>query len=231
MALKQADQIRFDAIANLIGTLKNLGHDYNTVLGAAAPQIAEFQESTGQAVRVKSNFDIELIDRRKDFLRIRSPNSESKVLRTKVDGVSIDVKIFKEGDFDFDNETIASSLRRLAEEVSGISKPLVEFPDCEVNDHLKTLEGDSTQEQAESEEESEGELQEDREESEDAELGSEASAHPDQYAATQEESEVARMEDEEHPEGHFEGSGFRFEESSDSILGDDQETESDKLFN
>lgn len=232
MALKQADQIRYDAIATMINTLKNLDHDYHTVLGAVAPQIADFEKSTGQAVRIKSNFEIELIDRRKDFLRVRSPNSESKVLRTKVDGVAIDVKIFKEGDYDFDNETIASSLRRLAEEVSGISKSLVEFPDCEVKAHLEEI-GESSVEdsQAEEAEESEGELEEAQEEtSGDSIQGSEASAHPDQYAADGEESEVARMEAEEAPEGHYEGSGFRFEEPSGSMLDEDEETESDRLF-
>lgn len=227
MALKQADQIRFDALATLIETVKNLGHDYNTVLGAAAKQIAEFQEATGQAVRVKSNFEIELIDRRKDFMRIRSPNSESKVLRTKVDGVAIDVKIFKEGDYDFDNETIASSLRRLAEEVSGIQKPLVGFPDCEVKDHLEEVSGPVSDE--EEMEESEGELQESNEDSDDATASSEASAHPNQYIADPEQSETAKMDEEEVAPASEPGS-FNFEDSFSANLDDDDETESDRLF-
>lgn len=231
MALKQADQIRYDSLVALITTLKNLGHDYHTILGAAAPQIKEFQDETGLGVRLKSNFDVELIDRRKDFLRIRSPNSESKVLRTKVDGVAIDVKIFKEGDYDFDNAAIEASLRALADEVSSIEKPLVDFPDCEVKEHIKEISEPSEGIEVSSDaEEADASGDDDAKEEAKKEM-EEASAHPDSkpqsYVSEPETSEVARFE-EETPES-VKGSEFQFE-GSDDFENSGTESEVDELF-
>lgn len=220
MAMKQVDQVRYDALAAMINTLSGLGHDYDTVYKAVKPQIKEFEDATGRAVRIKSNFEIELIDRRKDFLRIRNPNEQSKTLRTKVDGVSIDVKIYKEGDYEFENATIAQSLRRLADEVSALPKELAEFPECEVAEHVESL---GTGEQQES----------------GLGLGQEVSSpkekDSDSFVYKSDKPLEARFSeddsDEEDHEGHHEGGGFSFGGTLDNPLGDDRVTDADEIYN
>lgn len=234
MALKQADQIRYDSLVTLITTLKNLEHDYHTILGAAASQIKDFEKETGLGVRVKSNFEVELIDRRKDFMRIRSPNTESKVLRTKIDGVAIDVKIFKEGDYEFDNSAIETALRLLADEVSDIGRPLVEFPDCEVKEHIKEL-SDLDEDKTEKEEV-------DQPQETDSSDGLESSTHdnngigatsgdlsssPASYVSTDDSSEVARFDSEEV--GNTKKGEFQFEASED-FDNSSMESEVDELY-
>lgn len=228
MALKQADQIRYDALVSLIQTLKNLDHDYHTILGAAAPQIKDFQEETGFGVRLKNDFSVELIDRRKDYLRIRNPNEQSKTLRTKVDGVSIDVKIFKEGDYDFENATIAQSLQRLADTVKGLPAELVTFPECEVEEHVSSLVN----------------VKEDESEDADPEDGDSVdennrnySSTPDSYSATESESEKATFSEDSNKELTEENLGssddhFGFVDTLGDHLEDSssEETEADKLF-
>lgn len=223
MALKQADQIRYDSLVSLIQTLKNLNHDYHTILGAVSAQITEFQEETGFGVRLKNDFSLELIDRRKDYLRIRNPNEQSKTLRTKVDGVSIDVKIFKEGDYDFENSTIAQSLQRLADTVKALPSELVTFPECEVEDHVASLTKNEDKESSDVNSENE--------------TKDSYSETPSSYSSTEEESEKATFssdanedlmesnnEDKDDNFGFVDTLGSHLEESNE------EETEADKLF-
>lgn len=214
MAMKQVDQVRYDALESMITTLSGLGHDYETVYKAVTPQIKDFESATGRTVRIKSDFEIELIDRRRDFLRIRNPNDQAKTLRTKVDGVSIDVKIFKEGDFEFENATIAQSLRRLADEVGALPKELAEFPECEVGEFVASLE------QKEGSEASEVT-------GTDSHVAPDEPAHEETFEFNEENADTDASSD---TESHHEGSGFGFEGELDNPLGDDRSTEADELF-
>ena len=218
MALKQVDQVRYDAIAAMVKTVSGLGHDYETVKQAVQSQLDDFEAATRKAIRIKSDFSLEIIDRRKDFMRIRQPNEEASNLKTKVDGVAIDVKVFKEGDFNFENATIAQSLRRLADTVASLPAELSSLPECEVEDYVQENFG-ATDSEASSEEGT------DESAIESFGLGTQDEA----YVADPQEAPVARFEEEE-TEGHHEGSGFSFQGSLDHPLGDEEDTEADRLL-
>ena len=167
MALKSKDKVRFESIkASIIGMLSaNVGIEL--VKAGMKSQIEEFEKETGQIVRILSKdneHSVDLIDKSKDFLRIRNTNPENKVLRTKVSGVGIEIKIFKAEEFSHSNEIISEALRELAEQVSNREEELSELEPCELSgsapEEFDGLEDHDELEEGDSKEEVEKELQE-----------------------------------------------------------------------
>ena len=88
-----------------------------------APKVAELENEANvklNLVSTESGASFDVVDLSKDYVRVREPNAESKVLRCKVLGVEIDVKTFKEGKFEFNNEDVVKALRSLADEVEDL---------------------------------------------------------------------------------------------------------------
>lgn len=122
MALSKTDQVRFDGLQQtlkmLLGTL-----ELAQIESMMAPQIKEFEESTNHQIKFKKVDDdvvLELQDLSKDYLRVRGTDPY-KVLRSRVEGVPVEVKISKDGDYSFTNRDTVSALRALADEVESLT--------------------------------------------------------------------------------------------------------------
>lgn len=122
MALKKEDKVRLEGLQNTFAMLVSNGLHYSQIDTMMAPQLKEFESITGSKIRTHygENHRLEVLDLSKDFIRVRLPNEESRVLRAKVQAVPIDVKLFKADDYDFSNEDVVSALRALADEVEGL---------------------------------------------------------------------------------------------------------------
>lgn len=133
MKLKKIDQTRFDMIKNMIESFVSMGQDLEMVMTGLKPQIAEFEREVG--VKLKVDVDavekVTLIDLRKDYMRTRFPNAESMVFRAKTQGVPVEVKIYKAGEYEFTNLDIVESLKALISKVEALD---VEIKDMEQSD-------------------------------------------------------------------------------------------------
>ncbi|MBP4081583.1 hypothetical protein [Aeromonas sp. MrichA-1] len=165
MALKSSDAIVFKSLSASLKMMLRLNPDIDAVKDAMAQNISEFEAASGHLVRfslVDGEWQMVLVDGKKDFIRIRKPNDESKVLRTRINSVQIEVKIQKSGEYEFDNEWIAKALKDLAAEIEGIDLSLVEQDACDVR---KLVAGDLSDSDADTDSESDEE-QEDKDDKE-----------------------------------------------------------------
>ncbi len=139
MALKKEDKVRLEGLEKTFLMLVTNNMDSEQIMTMMQPQFDEFESITGN--KLKPNFgdnpSIEVLDLSKDFLRIRYPNDENRVLRTKIQGVGIEVKLFKADEFSFGNSDVASALRALADEVDAAPFELNELEPCDVRDEIK----------------------------------------------------------------------------------------------
>lgn len=122
MALSKTDQVRFEGIQQTLTMLNNGGLPLEQIKAMMAPQLIEFQKVTNHKVRYVTSdkgVTFELLNLSKDFLRVRG-TEEQKTLRAKIQGVPVDVKVFKEEDFLFSNEDVVSALRALADELEAL---------------------------------------------------------------------------------------------------------------
>lgn len=128
MALGKIDNVKFESLSQTLSMLLQHDTELETVKLMLAPQISDFEESSNHKVKFVTRDDesviLEALNLSKDFVRTRKPNSETQVLRAKIQGVGIDVKLFKEKDYIFSNEEIISALRALVDEISEVD---VEF--------------------------------------------------------------------------------------------------------
>jgi len=119
MALKKEDKIRLEGLEQTLTMLTSSGIEKDAIEKMMETQISDFQKITN--TKVKLNFEskpsIDLLDLKKDFVRTREPNSETQVLRAKIEGVGIDAKLFKQEEYIFSNSDVVSALRALADEV------------------------------------------------------------------------------------------------------------------
>lgn len=165
MALKSSDALVFKSLSASLKMMLRLNPDIDAVKDAMAQNISEFEAASGHLVRfslVDGEWQMVLVDGKKDFIRIRKPNDESKVLRTRINSVQIEVKIQKSGEYEFDNEWIAKALKDLAAEIEGIDLSLVEQDACDVR---KLVAGDLSDSDADTDSESDEE-QEDKDDKE-----------------------------------------------------------------
>ena len=135
MALKNADKVKFNIMSEMFDGLVASGMDLEIVKSAIDSQVKAFEAESNHQVRfveVDGKFKMEVLDLSKDFVRVRNQNEENKVLRTKIQGVGIDVKLWKLNDFEFTNEELSSSLRALADEIDGLSDTLSGMEPCDV---------------------------------------------------------------------------------------------------
>lgn len=123
MALSKIDQVRFDGLQQTLNMLTGSGMPVAQIKLMMSPQIDEFQRSTNHKVRYiedGQNIKFELLNLSRDFVRVRGVE-DAKVLRAKINGVPVDVKITKGDEFSFSNDEIVETLRALADEVSNLS--------------------------------------------------------------------------------------------------------------
>lgn len=165
MALKSSDALVFKSLSASLKMMLKLNPDIDAVKDAMAQHISEFEAASGHLVRfslVDGEWQMVLVDGKKDFIRIRKPNEESKVLRTRINSVQIEVKLQKSGEYEFDNEWIAKALKDLAAEIECLDLSLVEQDVCDVR---KLVAGDLSDSDADADSESDEE-QEDKEDHE-----------------------------------------------------------------
>lgn len=151
MALKSSDALVFKSLSASLKMMLKLNPDIDAIKDAMAQNISEFEAASGHLVRfslVDGEWQMVLVDGKKDFIRIRKPNEESKVLRTRINSVQIEVKLQKSGEYEFDNEWIAKALKDLAAEIEGLDLSLVEQDACDVR---KLASGDLSGPDADSE--------------------------------------------------------------------------------
>lgn len=151
MALKSSDALVFKSLSASLKMMLKLNPDIDAIKDAMAQNISEFEAASGHLVRfslVDGEWQMVLVDGKKDFIRIRKPNEESKVLRTRINSVQIEVKLQKSGEYEFDNEWIAKALKDLAAEIEGLDFSLVEQDACDVR---KLASGDLSGPDADSE--------------------------------------------------------------------------------
>jgi len=134
MALKKEDRVRLEGLEKTFTMLVTNGMDAETIKNMMQPQFDEFESITGSKVKAHfgDNASLEVLDLSKDFLRIRFPNEDNRVLRAKIQGVGVEVKLFKRDDFEFGNDDVVSALRALADEVSELPMPLNSLEMCDV---------------------------------------------------------------------------------------------------
>lgn len=123
MALSKTDQVRFDGLKQTLTMLSGSGMELEQIKGMMAPQFADFQALTNQKVNVvetENGLSLELLNLSRDFVRVRG-TEDLKTLRTKIQGVPVDVKVVKTNDYTFSNEDIVSALRALADEVEALT--------------------------------------------------------------------------------------------------------------
>ncbi|MND12127.1 hypothetical protein D3C87_378960 [compost metagenome] len=143
MALKSSELVVFKNLCSTLDMLLKMNPDIEKVKEVMLPSVVEFEQLTGHLVRftkADESWKIVLVDGKKDFVRIRRPNEESKVLRSRINSVQIEVKLQKNDEYEFDNEWVAKALRDLADEVQGSERELSLLEPCDLR---KVSEGDA----------------------------------------------------------------------------------------
>lgn len=176
MALKAIDKVKFDTLQATFSGMVAGGMDIDAIKGILSAQVVEFEAETNNKVKYVVDGTIgtlELTNLSKDFLRIRNPNEETKVIRAKVEGVGIDIKVFKAEDYEFSNEEIISALKALTVELEDSSVVFSEQEPCDLRDLASEKSTDDEPEITDSEEdidEPEEAIGENEESSEEIEL-------------------------------------------------------------
>jgi hypothetical protein len=120
MALKASDQAKLDHIDKTISILKNVNLSAQQIKEQISKELApDFEASTGQKIQFVEGDSTEykLLDFSKDYYRVRDSNDDNKVLRTRCNGVHIEVKTFKRDEFTLTNSEIAFALEALADKM------------------------------------------------------------------------------------------------------------------
>ena len=124
MALSKIDTVKFKSLSQTLSMLLQHETSLETAKVMLGEQISDLEDSSNHMIKFITLDDdsvaLEVLDLSKDFVRTRNPNSETQVLRAKIQGVGIDVKLFKEGDFKFSNQEAIDAIRALAAEVEGL---------------------------------------------------------------------------------------------------------------
>lgn len=148
MALKAADLVRFDALQLTASILGKNGFTPEAIENSIKNELLEFQTITKNKARVAVGDDgavfIELTDLRKDFIRTRKPNDDALVLRTRIQGVPVEIKLFKQEEYDFDNASVVSALRALADEIASVPFRLSELGNSDVRELIELHESVSS---------------------------------------------------------------------------------------
>lgn len=137
MALKAIDKVKFDTLQATFSGMVAGGMEIGVIKGILSAQVVEFEAATNNKVKYVVDGTVgtlELTNLSKDFLRIRNPNEETKVIRAKVEGVGIDIKVFKAEDYEFSNEEVISALKALTAELEGSSVTFSEQEPCDLRD-------------------------------------------------------------------------------------------------
>jgi hypothetical protein len=127
MALKPIEAVKFNAINQTVAGLKAANLPAETILSVVSAQIADFEASTTYRVTLEQEAlpdgsFLSLIDTRKDFIRARKSGEAFKVLRAKIFGIPVDVKVAKDGEFSHTNAQVAATLIELAARVLALPK-------------------------------------------------------------------------------------------------------------
>ena len=146
MALKNNAKVRFEVMNQTFGSLIANNLDLETAKGIIGAQVEEFEKETNHKINYEVNGasgKLVLLDLSKDFVRTRMQNEDNQVLRAKLQGVPMDVKLWKRDDFEFSNEDIVSALRALANEVEAMPVELITLKHEDVRSHIAELTSDS----------------------------------------------------------------------------------------
>ena len=135
MALKSTDALVFKSLSSTLDMLMKMNPDIEAVKAVMKDNLSEFEVLSGHKVRFVQQdgvWQMTLVDTKRDFVRIRKPNEESKVLRTRINSVQIEVKLQKNDEYEFDNQWVAKSLRELADEVESAEQQLSVLDVCDI---------------------------------------------------------------------------------------------------
>lgn len=130
MALKPAEQAKFDGLNQTVGILHSLGHDKETIQSQVAPIAKAIEEATNSKLDLVYENEVPafiLIDLKSDFVRTRS-NTENTMLslRAKIFGLPIEVKVMKESDgIKASNKDVSIALTELAAIVDSMEEEMV----------------------------------------------------------------------------------------------------------
>ncbi|MGD1524593.1 hypothetical protein [Vibrio harveyi] len=152
MALKKDQQQSLSFLALMATRLLEADPDgsLEKVLSTIDTDIKGFEKDTNtllQPVVVDGKVEFKVVSLNKDFLRTRKPNDESLTLRSKKHGVSVDVKLVKDGDFAHDNGYVVTALRALADDIEGLGFELKELENEDLkSERIAELRGDAVTE-------------------------------------------------------------------------------------
>jgi hypothetical protein len=127
MALSKIDNIKLKGLQSTLDVLVSLKKTNQEILEIMSAQIKEFEQETNHKIMMNIANEKAIfitIDLSKDYLRTRNPNEESQVLRAKVQGIMIEIKIQKENEYNHTNKHMAESLIALSEKISEMSTEL-----------------------------------------------------------------------------------------------------------
>lgn len=147
MALKNNEKIKFETMLLMFKNLINAGMDLNVVKTAISQQIKDFEVETKHLVKfieTPEGVSMEAVDISKDFLRIRFQNAENKVLRAKIHGINLDIKIWKidskdRQEISVSNKELVTALNALTIKISELKKDLCSLEQMDILDNLDGL--------------------------------------------------------------------------------------------
>lgn len=130
MALKQAEQVKFESVNKMVDILHSMNQTGPEIKEKVADMVTELETSANIKLELVYNEgapSFEIIDLKSDFVRTRATTDDKMLsLKAKIFSVPIDVKIFKEADgLNLSNSSVAKSLRELADIVDGMDKEMV----------------------------------------------------------------------------------------------------------
>lgn len=137
MALSKIDNIKLKGLQSTLDVLNTLNKSNQEILEIMRAPIEEFEHDTNHKIIidiVNGKPIFITIDLSKDYLRTRNPNEESQVLRAKVQGIMIEIKIQKASEFNHSNKNIAESLIALSEKISEMSAELNTLGSSDIKD-------------------------------------------------------------------------------------------------
>lgn len=142
-ALSKLDQAKLAGLQITFETCLKLDKTPDQALDVMKEQITQFENETGHKLRlnyVDGKHYFKSIDPSKDYLRIRNPNDESKVLRAKSLGIMIEIKIQKTDEYSHSNSDICDALIHLSERIKDATTELNSLQSSDVQTGPKTEE-------------------------------------------------------------------------------------------
>ena len=97
-------------------------------MASLSPKIVAFENESGYKLKINESISsdtvFDLINTKRDYMRIRNSGESMKVLRSKIYGVPVTVTMVRDGEFNFTNADMAEALEELATRLKTASKEI-----------------------------------------------------------------------------------------------------------